>query len=159
LGGTFHAILTRETLGRYGRPSDNFHLLMHVERIAKLSELRYALTRWFPEIGEADVRRAQQHVGYTRCGKIESAFGYITKVRTPQAAWPKWQYRRAGTVFGKRYKITANLRAKPLEHATPKPIKIEDYSIFSWSRARPGSGPCRPPRCLRQLHICITTCS
>jgi len=31
------------------------------------------------------------------------------------------------TVLGKRYKIIANLRAKPVERATPKPIRIEDY--------------------------------
>ena len=107
-GRTFHAILTRETV-----PSDNFHLLMHVDGNANLSLLRYALARWFPEVGETHVERAHQHVGHTPSGKIKSALGYITKERTPQAAWPKWQYRRAGTVLGKRFKTTANLRAKP----------------------------------------------
>ena len=120
---TFHAILVRETA-----PINNFHLLMHVDGNANLSLLRYALARWFPEISEAHVVRARQHVGYTPTGKIKSALGYVTKERTPQAAWPKWQYRRgAGVVLGKRYKISANLKVKPVERPTPKPISTEDH--------------------------------
>lgn len=111
---TFHAILVRETL-----PSDNFHLLMHVESNANLSLLRHAVARWLPAPGEADVRHANQNVGYTQSGKIKSALGYITKERTPQAAWRRWQYRRGGVVLGKRYRISANLRAKPVEVAVP----------------------------------------
>ena len=106
---TFHAILVRETV-----PSEHFHLLMHVEGSAALTLLRYALTRWFPEPGEVDVTRANQNIGFTPSGKIKSALGYITKERTPQAAWPKWQYRPGGPVLGKRYRISANLRAKPI---------------------------------------------
>jgi hypothetical protein len=107
-GGTFHAVLVRETV-----PCNNFHLLMHLDSNANLSLLRYAMARWFPESGQVDIRRAYQQVSYTPSGKIKSAFGYITKERTPQAAWPRWQYRRGGTVvLGKRYKITANLRVK-----------------------------------------------
>ena len=109
---TFHAILVRETV-----PSEHFHLLMHVEGSAALTLLRYALTRWFPEPGEVDVTRANQNIGFTPSGKIKSALGYITKERTPRAAWPKWQYRSAGLVLGKRYRISANLRANSKVHS------------------------------------------
>jgi len=110
---TFHCILTRETVS-----INNFHFLLHVEGRANLSSLRYALARWFPEPGEAHVRAANQTVGFTPSGKIKSALGYITKERTPQAAWPRWQYRRGGgVVLGKRYRISANLRARPIENA------------------------------------------
>jgi hypothetical protein len=88
---------------------------MHVDGSANLTLLRCALTRWFPEPGEVDVTRANQAVSYTPSGKIRSAIGYITKERTPQAAWPKWQYRPGRPVLGKRYRISANLRAKPIE--------------------------------------------
>ena len=92
------AEITREHLSGGGNPS----------------LLRYALSRWFPEPGVAHVTRAHQHVTYTQSGKINSAIGYITKERTPQAAWPKWQYRLGRPVLGKRYRISANLRAKPI---------------------------------------------
>jgi hypothetical protein len=104
---TFHAILTRETKG-----SEHFHVLMHVSGNANLTRLRYALARWFPN-GEAHVTRAHYGVGFTPSRKIKSALGYITKERSPQAAWPKWQYRAGGPVLGKRYRISANLRVKP----------------------------------------------
>ena len=98
-------------------PSEHFHILMHVHGSANLTLLRYALTRWFPEPGEVDVRRANQTIGYTPLGKIKSALGYITKERTPQAAWPKWQYRPGRPVLGKRYRISANLRANSKVHS------------------------------------------
>lgn len=103
---TFHAILVRETKG-----GEHFHVLMHVSSSANLVRLRYALTKRFPEPGVAHIQRAHQRVSYTSFGKIECTIGYITKERTPQAAWPKWQYRPGGPVLGKRYRITANLRA------------------------------------------------
>jgi len=99
-------------------PSEHFHILMHVDGSANLTLLRYALTRWFPGPGEIDVTRANQTIGYTPLGKIKSALGYITKERTPQAAWPKWQYRPGRSVLGKRYRISANLRAKPVKLAS-----------------------------------------
>jgi len=105
---TFHAILVRETKG-----GEHFHVLMHISGNANLTRLRYALARWFPN-GEAHVTRAHQGIGFTPSGKIRSALGYISKERTPQAAWPKWQYRPGGPVLGKRYRISANLRAKPI---------------------------------------------
>ena len=99
---TFHAILVRKTV-----PTEHFHLLTHVAGSASLTLLRCALTGWFSEPGEVDVTRASQNIGYTPSGKIKSALGYITKERTPQAAWPKWQYRQGGLVLGKRYRISA----------------------------------------------------
>lgn len=115
---TFHAILVRETV-----PSEHFHLLMHVEGNANLTLLRHALARWFPN-GEANVTRANQNVSFTPSGKIRSALGYITKERTPQAAWPKWQYRPGGPVLGKRYRISANLRARPITIAVPRQVRV-----------------------------------
>lgn len=88
---------------------------MHVRGSAGLTSLRYALTRWFPEPGAALAIPAYQTVTYTPSGKIRSALGHITKERTPQAAWPKWQYRPGSPVLGKRYRISANLRVRPLE--------------------------------------------
>jgi len=111
----FHAILVRETKG-----GEHFHVLMHVSGNANLTRLRYALARWFPN-GEAHVTRAHHGIGFTPSGKISSALGYITKERTPQAAWGAgrllWQFRPGGPVLGKRYRISANLRAKPIERA------------------------------------------
>ena len=96
---------------------------MHVEIMAQLGALRDALTRWFSEPNEAHVRRAHQGEACNRFGKIQSVLGYITKERTLQAAWPRWQYRQ-GTraVLGKRYRITANLRSKPGDIAAFRPI-------------------------------------
>jgi hypothetical protein len=119
---TFHAVLVRETV-----PSEHFHILMHVAS-ANLTLLRYALTRWFPEPGEVDITRANQTIAYTPLGKIKSALGYITKERTPQAAWLKWQYRPGRPVLGKRYRISANLRAKPVEFAVPRGISSKTKS-------------------------------
>jgi len=68
--------------------------------------------------------RADQRVSYTPSGRIQSALGYITKERTPQAAWPKWQYRPGGPVLGKRYRISANLRAKPVTVVVPHQVRI-----------------------------------
>lgn len=117
-GSTFHAILVRETVA-----CEHFHLLMHVEGNANLTLLRNALARWFPD-GEANVTRANQNVSFTPSKKIRSALGYITKERTPQAAWPKWQYRPGGLVLGKRYRISANLRVRPITLAVPRQVQI-----------------------------------
>lgn len=118
-GKTFHCILTRET-----KPINNFHALMHVESAAQLGAIRHALARWFPAPGAAHVRRAHQGEGCNRFGKVQSVLGYITKERTPQAAWPRWQYRQgSGTVLGKRYRITANLRSRPSDIAASRPIR------------------------------------
>ena len=109
-------------------PSEHFHILMHVHGSANLTLLRYALTRWFPEPGEVDVRRANQTIGYTPLGKIKSALGYITKERTPQAAWPKWQYRPGRPVLGKRYRISASLRANSKVHSPHGRDQLESKS-------------------------------
>jgi hypothetical protein len=111
---TFHAILVRETKG-----GEHFHVLLHVSGSANLTRLRYALARWFPN-DDAHVTQANYEVGFTPSGKIKSALGCITKERTPQAAWPKWQYRPGDPVLGKRYRISANLRAKPITLAVPR---------------------------------------
>jgi hypothetical protein len=113
---SFHAILVRETKG-----GEHFHVLMHVSGKANLTRLRYALAQWFPN-GEAHVTRAHHGIAFTPSGKIRSALGYITKERKPQAAWGAgrllWQFRPGGPVLGKRYRISANLRAKPLKLAS-----------------------------------------
>src|SRR5262249_55959535 len=79
---TFHAVIVREPV-----PSELFHILMHADESPILTLLRYAFPRWFPGPSEVDVTRANQTIGYTPLGKIKSALGYITKERTPQAAW------------------------------------------------------------------------
>lgn len=117
---TFHAILVRESI-----PVPNFHVLIHVDGNANRALLWDALTRWFPEPGVAHIRRATQRRGETPSGKIESDLGYITKERTPRAAWGAgrllWQYRSGGRpVLGKRYRITANLRRKPIALTVPR---------------------------------------
>lgn len=112
----FYCVLVCETLDKFGRPHTNFHALIHVGSGANRSLLRYALTKRFPEPGEVEVGPANQNVRLNHNGKIESAIGYISKERTGQAAWPHWQYRRGGLeVLGKRYRITANLRARPVD--------------------------------------------
>jgi hypothetical protein len=111
-GPFYYCILTREAEpnGKRFGFGEHFHALVHVPA-NKLTDLREAVIRWHPTPGEAHVRRAHQNEKQTAGGKIESALGYLTKQRTPQAWWNRPYRRKAGgIVLGKRYRITANLR-------------------------------------------------
>jgi hypothetical protein len=85
--------------------------------------IRRALARRFPADREAQVRRADQAQRLDHHGKWGSAIGYITKERLPEAAWNVSQgkhdkhFRDGLPVLGKRYRITANLRAASVAKA------------------------------------------
>jgi hypothetical protein len=111
----FRCILTREATrnGERHGLNEHWHALVHVPA-GQFASLEEAVVRWYPD-GEAHITRAHQRVTLTRYGKIESAYGYLTKQRTPQASWGT-RYRRqpGGMVLGKRFKITPNLRLTAL---------------------------------------------
>jgi hypothetical protein len=91
--------------------NEHWHALVHVPP-GRLASLKTAVARWYPN-DDTEVRPAHQGVGRTPSGKIKSAIGYLTKQRTPQACWHTlYRRQRGGLVLGKRFRITANLRAK-----------------------------------------------
>jgi hypothetical protein len=118
--GEFCCVLTREKeIGG----SEHFHALIHVPpRKAELFER--TVRRWFGETADIDVRPCDQRVYETSFGKIRSAIGYLTKHRSPQAAWKTRysRYRGVDRVLGKRYRITRNLL--PVAAVTP-PMKVQ----------------------------------
>lgn len=121
---TFHCIVTREAApnGKRIGTGEHFHALLHVPH-RQFEALMEATARWYPAPGEAVVKPARQTVSRSEGGKIRSALGYITKQRTPQAAWATDYSRKpGGIVLGKRYRITANLRPKPIDVALPRPL-------------------------------------
>jgi hypothetical protein len=122
---TFHCILTREAApnGKKFGVGEHFHALVHVPP-AKFNSLNDAIIRWYPAPGEAVVKPAEQDVRQSPQGKIRSALGYLTKQRTPQAAWcTDYSRKLGGVVLGKRYRITANLRAKSQIVAILDPLR------------------------------------
>ena len=70
-----------------------------------------AVDRWFPpHEADIDIRPAHQRVSWTSANNVRSAIGYLTKQRSPQAAWRTAYSRQRGDwVLGKRYHITRNL--------------------------------------------------
>jgi len=118
---TFYCILVREAApnGKDFGIGEHFHALVHVPQ-GHFNSLKTAVESWHPEPGEAFVKRANQSIGWTPQGKIRSSLGYLTKQRSPQA-WYMTNYTRrpGGKVLGKRYRISANLRAKPVALAVP----------------------------------------
>jgi hypothetical protein len=125
--GTFHAILTRETI-----PVDNFHALMHGN--ANLTRLQYALARWFPD-GDVHVRRANYEVGMTSSGKHKSAFGYITKEREHWAAWGAG--RAIPTVYARIFILLLRLHAKESARAYDPQTGEQEWAW--WYMAEGGS--------------------
>ncbi len=113
--GVFSAILVRETYDRNLQPCSNFHILVHVG--TKLPDLRRAHQRRYLGDREVDVKRANHQERINRYGKWGSAIGYTTKERLPSAAFDPVpgrhtkHYRTGLEVLGKRYLLTANLRA------------------------------------------------
>lgn len=128
---TFHCILTREAVpnGNQFGVGEHFHTLVHVSA-SRLNALKVAVARWHPAPGEAVVKPASQNIAFTANGKISSAIGYLTKQRSPQA-WYRSNFRRkpGGIVLGKRYRISANLRAKPIDRA------LSDTKVAPWFAA------------------------
>jgi hypothetical protein len=118
---TVHCILVREAApnGKNFGVGEHFHALVHVPQ-GHFNSLKTAVESWHPEPGEAFVKRANHSIGWTPQGKIRSSLGYLTKQRSPQA-WYLTNYTRkpGGKVLGKRYRISANLRAKPIALAVP----------------------------------------
>ena len=106
-GGGFFCVLVRE---KQGGAQEHFHLLIHVPS-NKSAMFAAAIARWFPpHEADIDIRPAHQGVSWTPANKIRSAIGYLTKQRSPQAAWRTPYSRQAGgPVLGKRYRITRNL--------------------------------------------------
>jgi hypothetical protein len=120
---TFYCILVREAApnGKDFGIGEHFHALVHVPH-RHFNSLKMAIASWHPEPREALVKRADYKVRRTQQGKITSAFGYLTKQRSPRA-WYLTDYtrKRGGKVLGKRYRISANLRAKPIARTVPRP--------------------------------------
>ena len=122
---TFHCILTREAApnGKKFGVGEHFHALVHVPA-GRLDSLRDAITRWHPAPGEAVIKAAKYDVNWSSQGKIRSALGYITKQRTPQAAWcTNYAYKPGGIVLGKRFRLTANLRIKSQRVTITGPLR------------------------------------
>jgi len=126
---TFYCILVREAApnGKDFGIGEHFHALVHVPP-RHFNSLKIAVATWRPEPGEAFVRRADHRIRQTPQGKIRSSLGYLTKQRSPQA-WYLTNYTRkpGGKVLGKRYRISANLRANSEvhnPHATSCPTRL-----------------------------------
>ena len=111
---SFHCVLVREAEPNPDRTrpglGEHFHALLHVPA-GCFGLLKETVARWHPG-DDVHVQPAHQRVDQTPSGKIKSAIGYLTKQRTPQAWWGTNYRRKAGgIVVGKRFRITANLRA------------------------------------------------
>ena len=106
-GSGFFCILVRE---KQASSHEHFHVLIHVPS-GKSAVFAKALARWFPpHEADIDIRPAHQRVSWTSANKVRSAIGYLTKQRSPQAAWRTAYSRQRGDwVLGKRYRITRNL--------------------------------------------------
>jgi hypothetical protein len=120
-GVGFYCLLVREK-ERYG--SEHFHVLIHVPR-SEASLFDRAVRGWFAEIDDIDIRSADQSVRWTSYGKLRSIIGYLTKQRSPQAAWgTAYSRRRADRVLGKRARISRTLLLPPMRLSTPVVLPI-----------------------------------
>ena len=83
---TFHCILVREAApnGKNFGVGEHFHALVHVPP-RHFNSLKIAVATWYPEPGDAFVKRADHRIRHTPQGKIRSSLGYLTKQRSPQA--------------------------------------------------------------------------
>jgi hypothetical protein len=116
-GGEFFCVLVRE---KEPANREHFHVLIHVPK-GKLDLFEETIPRWFgPSGADIDIRPANQALRRTPGGKIRSMLGYLTKQRSPQAAWRSGYSRQRGApVLGKRYRITRNLLPNKVAAATP----------------------------------------
>jgi hypothetical protein len=103
---------------------EHLHVLIHVPQ-RLFGDFQQTLTRWFPEPGKIDVRKANYRITFTSAGKRKSAIGYISKQMTPQAWWRRGLIRVAGgKILGKRGGVSANLTSKAI-------------ALFNRDRAQP----------------------
>lgn len=121
---SFHYVLTREAAPngkhQFGK-GEHFHVLVHVPD-GMFALLRGAVKRWHPGKHAAVIKPAHQVETWTEHGKIRSAIGYLTKQRTQQAWWKTpYSHKPGGIVLGKRYSISASLRA------AARPIRIARF--------------------------------
>jgi hypothetical protein len=118
----FYCLLVREAApnGKDFGIGEHFHALVHVPR-RQFSSLKIAVASWHPEPGEAFVEPADHTIRWTQQRKIRSSLGYLTKQRSTRA-WYLTNYTRkpGGKVLGKRFRISANLRAKPITLVVPR---------------------------------------
>jgi hypothetical protein len=121
-GGGFFCLLVRE---KHSGSQEHFHVLIHVPD-DKCAVFAAAVARWFPpHNADIDIRPADQTERWNPSGKIRSAIGYLTKQRSPQAAWRTPYSRQAGgPVLGKRYRITRNLLSPAEVQVRQKPYEI-----------------------------------
>ena len=120
-GGGFYCLLVREK--ERGGP-EHFHILIHVPP-SKAGLFDRRVLGWFAEIDDIDIRPADQSVRWTSSGKLRSIIGYLTKQRSPQAAWgTAYSRRRADRVLGKRARISRTLLLPPMRLSTPVVLPI-----------------------------------
>jgi hypothetical protein len=124
--GEFYCVLTRE---KEVGGAEHFHALIHVPP-GKFNLFAATVIGWFPELGVADVKPAHYQVNYrvrlTGDRMIRSAIGYLTKQRSPQAAWKTSYSRYTGVdrVLGKRARISRTLLVPPTRLSTPVALPI-----------------------------------
>jgi hypothetical protein len=127
-GDGFYCVLTREK-----KPSgqEHFHALIHVPP-DKAGKFDKTVKGWFGADDDINIEPADHRVTEMRGGKCGSAIGYLTKQRTPQAAW-KTPYRRerGDFVLGKRARISNTLRSYVPPMPIPIPIPMGSPSIQS----------------------------
>jgi hypothetical protein len=116
-GNGFYCLLVRE---KEPGGREHFHILIHVPQ-AKVILFDETVRGWFGEADDIDIRAANQRTfPLSVPGKLGSALGYISKQRTPQAAYRTTFLRRRGDpVLGKRARISRTLRALPTRLSTP----------------------------------------
>jgi hypothetical protein len=126
-GGGFYCLLVRE---KEPGGREHFHALIHVPP-GKTDQFGRTFRGWFAEIDDIDIRPADQTVRWTSFGKLRSIIGYLTKQRSPQAAWgTAYSRRRGDRVLGKRARISMTLRSPmPISISVVKPVKQPVVSI------------------------------
>jgi len=130
--GAFFAVATRECFpnsdGR-GR-HEHFHWLIHTGSDELREKLREAWRNRRPGPRGVYLRKADYEYRIGPNGERGNALRYITKQRGnwqrgygPELSLLRVTIQRGGKVLGKRYKISANLRAKPIDVAMPRPVR------------------------------------
>lgn len=127
----FYAVATRECFpdgDRRGR-CEHFHWNVHVGSDDRRNKLRKAWRKRRSGPREVFLRQSDYEDRIGPNGERGNAHTYMTKQRgnwqrsdPPESKKPKVTIQRGGKVLGKRFKISANLRAKP-GVAMPRPIR------------------------------------
>lgn len=129
-GLVFTCLLTREaTPGLQIGEGEHWHCLVHLGSPDLRESLEKALRRRWTDPPAVDVREATYDVTFSDKGKLRSAFHYVTKQRHQNATHGSRENvsrRRGGAVYGKRWRVSANLRrkqAKPQNRGIVYPYK------------------------------------